>query len=82
MKLAIAEIERLSRTGFPAIIAAEPLESGFEQSTFVQRAARLWIEGLRYRVLQLLYHRGLFIRGDRVVSVADSPVHCSPPSPY
>ena len=24
----------------------EPLESGFEQSTFVQRAARLWIEGL------------------------------------
>lgn len=45
-ELAIAEIERLSRRGFPRLALPEPLESGFEQSTFVQRAARLWIEGL------------------------------------
>lgn len=45
-ELAIAEIERLSRRGFRRLKLPEPLESGFEQSTFVQRAARLWIEGL------------------------------------
>ena len=45
-ELAIAEIERLSRKGFQQLALPEPLESGFEQSTFVQRAARLWIEGL------------------------------------
>ena len=45
-ELAITEIERLSRRGFQRLTLPEPLESGFEQSTFVQRAARLWIEGL------------------------------------
>src|SRR5260370_32589220 len=45
-ELAIAEIERLSRRGFQRLALPEPLESGFEQSTFVQRAARLWVEGL------------------------------------
>lgn len=45
-ELAIAEIERLSRRGFQQLTLPEPLESGFEQSTFVQRAARLWVEGL------------------------------------
>jgi diguanylate cyclase (GGDEF)-like protein len=45
-ELAIAEIERLSRRGFQRLTLPEPLESGFEQSTFVQRAARLWVEGL------------------------------------
>jgi len=45
-ELAIAEIERLSRRGFQQLALPEPLESGFEQSTFVQRAARLWVEGL------------------------------------
>jgi diguanylate cyclase (GGDEF)-like protein len=45
-ELAIREIERLSRRGFRRLTLPEPLESGFEQSTFVQRAARLWIEGL------------------------------------
>ena len=45
-ELAIAEIARLSRRGFQRLSLPEPLESGFEQSTFVQRAARLWIEGL------------------------------------
>jgi len=45
-ELAIAEIERLSQKGFRRLALPEPLESGFEQSTFVQRAARLWIEGL------------------------------------
>jgi diguanylate cyclase (GGDEF)-like protein len=45
-ELAICEIERLSRRGFQRLALPEPLESGFEQSTFVQRAARLWIEGL------------------------------------
>jgi diguanylate cyclase (GGDEF)-like protein len=43
---AIAEIERLSRKGFQRLVLPEPLESGFEQSTFVQRSERLWIEGL------------------------------------
>ena len=45
-ELAIAEIDRLSRRGFQRLALPELLESGFEQSTFVQRAARLWIEGL------------------------------------
>src|SRR5260370_6869614 len=45
-ELAIAEIERLSRRGFQQLALPEPLESGFEQSTFVQRTARLWVEGL------------------------------------
>jgi hypothetical protein len=45
-ELAIAEIERLARNGFQRLSLPEPLEGGFEQSTFVQRAARLWIEGL------------------------------------
>src|SRR5271154_5911244 len=45
-ELAITEIERLSRRGFQQLALPEPLESGFEQSTFVQRAERLWIEGL------------------------------------
>jgi diguanylate cyclase (GGDEF)-like protein len=45
-ELAIAEIERLSRRGFQQLALPEPLESGFEQSTFVQRSERLWIEGL------------------------------------
>jgi diguanylate cyclase (GGDEF)-like protein len=45
-ELAIAEIERLSRKGFQRLALPEPLEGGFEQSTFVQRAERLWIEGL------------------------------------
>lgn len=45
-ELAIAEIERLSRRGFQRLALPEPLESSFEQSTSVQRAARLWIEGL------------------------------------
>src|ERR1700751_678638 len=45
-ELAITEIERLSRRGFQQLALPEPLESGFEQSTFVQRAARLWVEGL------------------------------------
>jgi diguanylate cyclase (GGDEF)-like protein len=45
-ELAIAEMERLSRKGFQRLVLPEPLESGFEQSTFVQRAARLWLEGL------------------------------------
>jgi diguanylate cyclase (GGDEF)-like protein len=45
-ELAIAEIERLSRKGFQRLTLPEPLESGFEQSTFVQRSERLWIEGL------------------------------------
>jgi diguanylate cyclase (GGDEF)-like protein len=44
--LAIAEIEHLSRKGFQRLTLPEPLESGFEQSTFVQRSERLWIEGL------------------------------------
>jgi diguanylate cyclase (GGDEF)-like protein len=45
-ELAIGEIERLSRRGFQRLALPEPLESGFEQSTFAQRSARLWIEGL------------------------------------
>ena len=45
-ELAIAQIERLSRRGFQRLALPEPLESGFEQSTFVQRSERLWIEGL------------------------------------
>jgi diguanylate cyclase (GGDEF)-like protein len=45
-ELAIAQIERLSRRGFQRLALPEPLESGFEQSTYVQRSERLWIEGL------------------------------------
>ena len=45
-ELAIAEIDRLSRRGFQRLGLPEPLESGFEQSTFVQRSERLWVEGL------------------------------------
>jgi len=45
-ELAITEIERLSRRGFQRLALPEPLESGFEQSTFVQRSERLWVEGL------------------------------------
>ena len=45
-ELAIKEIARLSRRGFQRLTLREPLESGFEQSTAVQRAARLWMEGL------------------------------------
>src|SRR5580698_1015719 len=45
-ELAIGEIERLSRRGFQRLALPEPLESSFEQSTFLQRAERLWIEGL------------------------------------
>jgi len=45
-ELAIAEIDRLSQRGFQRLTLPEPLESGFEQSTFVQRSERLWIEGL------------------------------------
>lgn len=44
--LAITEIERLSKKGFQQLTLPEPLESGFEGSTFVLRAQRLWIEGL------------------------------------
>jgi diguanylate cyclase (GGDEF)-like protein len=45
-ELAITEIERLSQKGFRQLTLPEPLESGFERSTFVPRAERLWIEGL------------------------------------
>ena len=45
-ELAIAEIDRLSQKGFQRLTLPGPLESGFEQSTFVQRSERLWIEGL------------------------------------
>lgn len=45
-ELAMTEIDRLSKRGFLQLALPEPLESGFEQSTFVQRAERLWIEGL------------------------------------
>ena len=45
-ELAIKEIGRLSRRGLQRLTLAEPLESGFEQSTAVLRAARLWMEGL------------------------------------
>jgi diguanylate cyclase (GGDEF)-like protein len=45
-ELAIKEIERISRRGLQRLTLAEPLESGFEQSTAVLRASRLWMEGL------------------------------------
>jgi diguanylate cyclase (GGDEF)-like protein len=45
-ELAITEIDRLSRRGFQKLALPGPLESGFEQSTFVQRSERIWIEGL------------------------------------
>jgi diguanylate cyclase (GGDEF)-like protein len=63
-ELAIAEIERLSRNGFQRLSLQEPLETGFEQSTFVQRAARLWIEGLIAIALFNIYViADYFIRG-------------------
>ena len=63
-ELAIAEIERLSRNGFQRLSLQEPLETGFEQSTFVQRAARLWIEGLIAIALFNVYViADYFIRG-------------------
>ncbi len=45
-ELAIAEIDRLSRRGFQKLALPERLENSFEQSTFVQRSERIWIEGL------------------------------------
>jgi diguanylate cyclase (GGDEF)-like protein len=45
-ELAIKEIGRLSRRGLQRLTLAEPLESGFEQSSAVLRASRLWMEGL------------------------------------
>jgi len=45
-ELAVAQIERLLRRGFQRLALPEPLESGFEQSTLVQRSKRLWLEGL------------------------------------
>jgi diguanylate cyclase (GGDEF)-like protein len=45
-ELAIAEIDRLSRRGFQKLALPGPLESGFEQSTLVQRSERIWVEGL------------------------------------
>ena len=45
-ELAIKEIERLSKKGFRRLSLSGSLESGFEHSTYVQRSARLWIEGL------------------------------------
>ncbi|HXC96828.1 MAG TPA: GGDEF domain-containing protein [Edaphobacter sp.] len=45
-ELAIGEIERLSRRGFERLSLPEPLESGFEKSTLMQRSERLWVEGL------------------------------------
>ena len=63
-ELAIAEIERLSRKGFQRLALPEPLESGFEQSTFVQRSERLWIEGLIAIALFNIYViADYFIRG-------------------
>src|SRR5258708_26332810 len=66
-ELAIAEIERLSRKGFQRLALPEPLESGFEQSTFVQRSERLWIEGLVaiglfniYVIADYFIHGGVF----------------------
>jgi diguanylate cyclase (GGDEF)-like protein len=45
-ELAIAEIERLNKRGFQWLELPRPLEIGFENSTSVQRAERLWAEGL------------------------------------
>jgi diguanylate cyclase (GGDEF)-like protein len=63
-ELAIAQIERLSRRGFQRLALPEPLENGFEQSTFVQRSERLWVEGLIAIGLYNIYViADYFIRG-------------------
>ncbi len=63
-ELAIAQIGRLSRRGFQRLVLPEPLESGFEQSTFVQRSERLWIEGLiAIGLFNLYVIADYFIRG-------------------
>src|SRR5580704_838970 len=63
-ELAITEIERLSRRGFQRLSLPEPLESGFEQSTFVQRSERLWIEGLlAIGIFNVYVIADYFIRG-------------------
>jgi len=63
-EIAIAEIDRLSRRGFRKLALPEPLESGFEQSTFVQRSERIWIEGLIAIALFNIYViADYFIRG-------------------
>ena len=65
-ELAITEIERLSQKGFRQLTLPEPLESGFEQSTFVQRAERLWIEGLiAIGLFNVYVIADYFIRGGR-----------------
>jgi diguanylate cyclase (GGDEF)-like protein len=64
-ELAIAQIERLSRRGFQRLGLPEPLESGFEQSTFVQRSERLWIEGLiAIGLFNIYVIADYFIRGE------------------
>lgn len=45
-ELAIEQIERLTKRGFQWLELPSPLEAGFERSTAVQRAERLWTEGL------------------------------------
>ncbi|MDQ2832543.1 MAG: GGDEF domain-containing protein [Acidobacteriota bacterium] len=45
-ELAIEQIERLTKRGFQWLELPSPLESAFERSTAVQRAERLWTEGL------------------------------------
>jgi diguanylate cyclase (GGDEF)-like protein len=45
-ELVTQELERLSMKGFRSLTLPEPLETGFEQTTAGQRAARLWVEGL------------------------------------
>ena len=45
-ELAIEQIGRLTKRGFQWLRLPEPLETGLEDSTSVQRAERLWIEGL------------------------------------
>jgi diguanylate cyclase (GGDEF)-like protein len=63
-ELAIAEIDRLSRRGFQRLALPGPLENGFEQSTFVQRSERIWIEGLIAIALFNIYViADYFIRG-------------------
>jgi diguanylate cyclase (GGDEF)-like protein len=63
-ELAIAEIDRLSQKGFQRLTLPGPLESGFEQSTFVQRSERLWIEGLlAIGIFNVYVIADYFIRG-------------------
>lgn len=45
-ELVIEQLERLSVHGYQKLGLPRPLEDSFEQATAVQRAARLWIEGL------------------------------------